>query len=81
VVVAVPRDAVVTFAGVEKVFTVRDGMALERVVRTGRRREDWTEVERGVEGGEMVVLRPGNLQTGQAVQPVVRQDDVDPESS
>jgi RND family efflux transporter MFP subunit len=80
-VVAVPRDAVLTFAGLEKVFTVRDGQAVERVVRTGRRRGDWIEVERGVEVGERVVLRPGNLQTGQAVRPVVRSDAVNPESS
>lgn len=35
----VPSDAVVTFAGVEKIFTVEDGKAVEHRVRTGSRIE------------------------------------------
>jgi RND family efflux transporter MFP subunit len=64
---AVPKSAVVTFAGIEKVLQVKDGKAKERVITTRRLSEEWTEVLAGLEGGEEVVINPGNLQTGQAV--------------
>lgn len=67
-VTAVPRSAVVSFAGLEKVFAVSAGNAVERSVATGRRRGDWVEIIHGVEAGETVVLEPGNLQSGQPVQ-------------
>jgi RND family efflux transporter MFP subunit len=64
----VPRAAVTTFAGVEKVFLVRDGKAAETVITTGRSAEDRVEVTGPVRAGETVVLAPGNLQTGQRVE-------------
>ena len=67
VAVTVPANAVVTFAGIEKVITVEDGKAKEKPITTGRRAETWTEVLSGVNVGEAVVLDPGNLQSGQAV--------------
>jgi RND family efflux transporter MFP subunit len=67
VAVTVPASAVVTFAGIEKVITVENGKAKEKPITTGRRAETWTEVLSGVNVGEAVVLDPGNLQSGQAV--------------
>ena len=67
VAVTVPSKAVVVFAGIEKVIVVQDGKALERPITTGRRINEWTEVLAGVKVGESVVVDPGNLQSGQAV--------------
>jgi RND family efflux transporter MFP subunit len=63
----VPADAIITFAGLEKVVIVQDGKATEKVVATGRRGPDWVEVVSGIAAGEIVVLRPGSLRTGQRV--------------
>lgn len=65
--VTVPANAVVTFAGIEKVITVENGKAREKPITTGRRAETWTEVLSGINVGEAVVLDPGNLQSGQPV--------------
>lgn len=67
VAVTVPANAVVTFAGIEKVITVENGKAREKPITTGRRAETWTEVLSGINVGESVVLDPGNLQSGQSV--------------
>lgn len=63
----VPPKAVVTFAGIEKLFVVEDGLAVEKRIRTGDRGADWVEVVSGIKEGETVVLAPGSLQTGQKV--------------
>ena len=63
----VPATALVLFAGIEKVVTVRDGKALERPVTTGRHAGDAVEILSGLEQGESVVVKPGNLTTGAAV--------------
>jgi RND family efflux transporter MFP subunit len=65
--VFVPTSAIVIFAGIEKVLTVREGKALERRVVTGRREKDRVEIVEGLKVGEAVVLDPGNLVGGQAV--------------
>jgi RND family efflux transporter MFP subunit len=65
--VTVPTNAIVTFAGIEKVILIENGKAVERPVTTGRRASDWTEIVAGVKVGEEVVLEPGNLQSGQPV--------------
>ncbi|MFL6211509.1 MAG: efflux RND transporter periplasmic adaptor subunit [Pyrinomonadaceae bacterium] len=65
--VTVPTNAIVTFAGIDKVIVVQNGKALEKPVTTGRRAGDWTEIVSGVNIGDAVVLDPGNLQSGQAV--------------
>ncbi|MBL9139725.1 MAG: efflux RND transporter periplasmic adaptor subunit, partial [Verrucomicrobiales bacterium] len=41
--VTVPTDVVVTFAGIEKVFAVTNGLAQERRITTGDRGEGWVE--------------------------------------
>jgi RND family efflux transporter MFP subunit len=64
---AIPANAIVSFAGVEKVLVVQDGKALEKTVTTRRRAAAWVEVVSGVTVGDTVVINPGNLQTGQAV--------------
>ncbi len=66
-VLTVPRNALVVFAGVEKVFLVREGKAVEKPVTSGRRAADWVEIVSGLKAGDVVVLAPGSLQTGQAV--------------
>jgi RND family efflux transporter MFP subunit len=66
-VVTVPASAVVTFAGIQKVFTVKDGKAVERPVVIGRRESEWVEITEGLKADEQVVAAPGNLVTGQPV--------------
>jgi len=65
--VAVPTKSVVTFAGIEKVLIVQNGKALEKPITTRRRTGEWTEVVNGIDVGDVVVLEPGNLQSGQPV--------------
>src|SRR6266567_2235914 len=67
VAVTVPVNAIVTFAGIEKVIVVENGKALEKPVTTGRRGSDWIEIKSGVNVGDTVVVDPGNLQSGQSV--------------
>ena len=65
--VLAPSSAVVTFAGVERAFTVKDGRAVERRIRTGRRSGDRVEILEGLAAGEPVVVDPGTLAGGQPV--------------
>ncbi len=68
-VVMVPASAIVTFAGIQKVFSVKDGKALEKNVVVGKRPEDsadWVVVE-GLDAGAQVILSPGILVSGQPV--------------
>lgn len=62
---SVPPNAILTFAGLDKVFTVRDGKAVEKAVVTGRRSAGWIEIVSGLASGEAVVLDPAGLRTGQ----------------
>ena len=66
-VLTVPTTTIVTFAGLEKVVTVQDGKALEKVVTTGRRNAETVEILSGLTSGEPVVISPGALRTGQPV--------------
>ncbi|MGQ9898411.1 MAG: efflux RND transporter periplasmic adaptor subunit [Acidobacteriota bacterium] len=66
-VVAVSPRAVMTFAGIDKVLTIRDGKAQEKPVTLGRRTAEWVEIVKGVQVGDQVILDPGNLQTGHPV--------------
>jgi RND family efflux transporter MFP subunit len=68
--VTVPNNAIVTFAGIEKVIVVQNGKALEKPITTGRRSTEFTEIVAGVTVGEKVIVDPGNLQSGQAVEVV-----------
>jgi RND family efflux transporter MFP subunit len=64
----IPIDAIVTFAGVQKVLTIKDGKAREMRIRTGRREGDQVEVVEGLAEGEVVIRMPGDLVDGAAVQ-------------
>jgi RND family efflux transporter MFP subunit len=66
-IVTVPADSIVTFAGIEKVLTVADGKAVEKRVRTGRRMGEAVEIREGVSVGERVIVKPGNLVSGEPV--------------
>ena len=68
-VIFVPRDAVVTFAGVDKVFTVdADGKAVEHQLQLGANRGEIVEVIKGLSGNELVVIEGASrLATGSAV--------------
>jgi RND family efflux transporter MFP subunit len=64
---AVPREAIITFAGIEKVVVVEKGKTKEKPVATGRRSGPWIEILNGVKAGDEVVLNPVNLKPGQPV--------------
>lgn len=71
----VPASAVTEFAGVEKVWTVRDGRATEQPVTTGRRWENLVEITDGLREGDWVVLdgeqgREGRVEPGSPTPPV-----------
>lgn len=63
--VSVPAAALIVFAGLEKVVTVKNGKAAEKIVTTGRRNADYVEIVSGLDAGETVVLEPAGLRTGQ----------------
>jgi RND family efflux transporter MFP subunit len=65
--ITVPPAAVVTFAGIQKVFTIKDGRAIERNVVVGRREGEWVEIIEGLQADEPVILSPGALAPGQPV--------------
>ena len=65
--VFVPASALITFAGIERVMTVVDGKTKDRTIRTGYRDAQRVEVVEGIGEGEVVVVRPGNLASGQPV--------------
>lgn len=54
--IVVPRNAVVSFAGIERAFAVKDGILLDRIVKTGRRLDpDLIEILEGLTPGEHIV--------------------------
>jgi multidrug efflux pump subunit AcrA (membrane-fusion protein) len=63
----VPDDAVVSFAGVQRVLVVQNGRAREQRIRTGRREGDHIEILEGLRAGEVVIRSPGDLTDGAAV--------------
>jgi RND family efflux transporter MFP subunit len=68
---AIPAAALREFAGVEKVWVVRDGQAAEQVVQTGRRTKEAVEVLKGLTAGDLVVSPANKGQAG----PVVAQSE------
>lgn len=66
-VVIIPATALVTFAGIQKIFLTKEGKAIERTVVIGRKQEDWVEVVEGLKSGEMLINEPGNMVGGQPV--------------
>jgi len=66
-VVFVPASSITSFAGIEKVFTVSEGKALEIRVKTGRRDGSRIEIVDGMKAGVPIVVEPGSLVPGDAV--------------
>jgi RND family efflux transporter MFP subunit len=64
----IPPAALVTFAGVEKVFSVENGKVTEKFITTGDRSSGYIEILSGLKPGDVVVLEPGGLRSGQKVQ-------------
>ena len=66
--VSVPKQAVVTFAGVEKVFVIDNNAARERPVKLGQDLGDRIEIVEGIAAGDRVaVSRTGKLVEGSRV--------------
>jgi RND family efflux transporter MFP subunit len=67
--ITVPSNAVVTFAGIEKVYVIQAGKAVERLVSTGRVQgtAGLVEIPTGLDADEVVILDPGDLKSGAAV--------------
>ncbi|MBK7641892.1 MAG: efflux RND transporter periplasmic adaptor subunit [Planctomycetes bacterium] len=67
-VVFVPQEALISFAGVDKVFVVEDGKARAIEIVPGERSGDWIAVRQGLVGDESVVVSgTSKLATGVAV--------------
>jgi HlyD family secretion protein len=66
----IPVNAVIKFAGLEKVITVDNGKAVEKTVTTGKTQGQFVEIKSGLKVGDLVVERPGSLQQGHAVRVV-----------
>ena len=65
--VLVPASAIVTFAGIEKLLAEKQGRAIERRIRTGRRAGDRVEILEGAAPGDLIIVEPGNLSGGEPV--------------
>lgn len=65
--ITVPASALIVFAGIQKVYTVKDGKAIERTVVTGQRTPEWVEITEGLQADEQVIVSPGNIVSGQPV--------------
>jgi RND family efflux transporter MFP subunit len=64
----VPEEAVVSFAGIVKVYVIAEGKAEERRITAGQRRDGWVEILEGVKAGETVATSGlSQLATGTAV--------------
>jgi RND family efflux transporter MFP subunit len=69
----VPESAVITFAGIQKIFLVRQGKAVETEVSLGRKQGKLVEARGPVESGQMVVAEPGSLRNGQPVEVITKE--------
>jgi hypothetical protein len=67
-VLAAPANAVTQRGQVQSVFVAAEGIARRRLVSLGSALRDRHEVLAGLDAGELVILDPGPLQDGQAVQ-------------
>lgn len=70
-VVYVPQEALISFAGVNKVFTVEGDRAREVEIVPGQRKGDWIEARKGLKGDESVVVS-GNSKLATGVLVVVK---------
>ena len=64
----VPATAIETVSGTSRVYVVKDGVAEERIVRTGERVGDHVEIRTGLAVSDVVALEPrGRIADGTAV--------------
>jgi RND family efflux transporter MFP subunit len=71
----IPEGSLVSFAGVDKVILVKDGLALDRAVKAGDRKNGMIEIERGLAAADRIVLDPpGSLTSGTPVEIVPAQE-------
>ena len=71
----VPTNALLSFAGVEKVISVQTGKAIEKVVTTGRQQGELIEILSGLRSNDLIILSPGVLRTGQPVIPTTEKQE------
>ena len=64
---AIPAEALLTFAGIEKALLVSSNRVVERSIVTGRRGGGWIEVTSGLKAGDPVIRKPSGLRTGDPV--------------
>lgn len=64
----VPAGAVVSFAGIRKVYAIQEGKAIERTVVTGRTSDGLIEIVEGLQAGDEIIADPTGLVVGQPVQ-------------
>lgn len=64
--VYVPENSIQSFAGVSRVFAVRDGKAAEVQVETGEKRGAWVEIKRGLTAKDEVVVVGANRVSNKA---------------
>jgi RND family efflux transporter MFP subunit len=66
--VFVPQTAVTTFAGIQKIFVVEKGKAVEREIILKRKRGNLVQIEDGIKPGDLVIAEPGSIRNGQPVE-------------
>ncbi|MCS6886174.1 MAG: efflux RND transporter periplasmic adaptor subunit [Acidobacteriota bacterium] len=63
--IVIPQSAVIVSSGVRKAFVVKEGIAVERILKLGRRQDEIVEVLEGISAGEYVVTSsPESLTEG-----------------
>jgi len=69
----VPEGSVITFAGMQKIFVLREGKAAEKEVSLRRERNGLVEIIGEVKADEVVVVDPGTLRNGQPVEVITNE--------
>jgi hypothetical protein len=59
---------VVSFAGVDRAFAVKDGKAAQRLLVLGQKSGDMVEIKGGIAAGDQVIADPNGLVHGSPVQ-------------
>ena len=69
----VPEGSVITFAGMQKIFVLREGKAVEKEVNLKREQNGLVEIVGEVKADEVVVIDPGTLRNGQPVEVIANE--------
>lgn len=65
--IAVPEKSILRFAGVDKVWKIKDGQVIEGVVLLGQKRGDMIEVKSGLQAGEIILQEAARGEKGKWV--------------